>query len=110
MADGSGLSRPTETTKPFELTPKQLEARSLIGGAQTHTLLYGGSRSGKTFLICYVNGIRAIRAPGSRHAITRLHNIDVRQAVMMDTFPKVMRLAWPDVGVKLEVVEARSRR
>lgn len=72
-----------------------------MGGPQTHSLLYGGSRSGKTLLICYANGMRAIKAPGSRHAITRLHNIDVRQAVMMDTFPKVMRLAWPDVPVKL---------
>lgn len=72
-----------------------------MGGPQTHTLLYGGSRSGKTFLICYANGMRAIKAPDSRHVITRLHNIDVRQSVMMDTFPKVMRLAWPDVGVTL---------
>jgi len=89
------------TTKPFELTPKQADGYRLMGGPQTHTLLYGGSRSGKTFLICYANGMRAIKAPGSRHAITRLHNIDVRQSVMMDTFPKVMRLAWPDVGVTL---------
>lgn len=72
-----------------------------MGGPQTHTLLYGGSRSGKTFLICYANGMRAVKTPDSRHVITRLHNIDVRQSVMMDTFPKVMRLAWPDVGVTL---------
>lgn len=105
MADGSRLSPSTETTKPFELTAKQREARTLVGGPQTHTLFYGGSRSGKTFLICYVNGVRAIRAPDSRHVITRLHNIDVRQSVMMDTFPKVMRLAWPDVGVKINKVD-----
>lgn len=105
MADGSRLSASTATTKPFELTTKQLEGYRLMGGPQAHTLLYGGSRSGKTFLICYANGMRAIKAPGSRHAITRLHNIDVRQAVMMDTFPKVMRLAWPDVAVKVNKVD-----
>ena len=105
MADGSRLSLSAATTKPFELTPKQREGYRLMGGAQSHTLLYGGSRSGKTFLICYANGMRAIKAPGSRHAITRLHNIDVRQAVMMDTFPKVMRLAWPDVPVKINKVD-----
>lgn len=105
MADGSRLSLSPPTTKPFELTPKQQEGYRLIGGPQTHTLLYGGSRSGKTFLICYVNGMRAIKAPGSRHAITRLHNIDVRQAVMMDTFPKVMRMKWPDVAVKVNKVD-----
>lgn len=95
------MSVSTATTKPFDLTPKQREGYRLIGGPQTHTLLYGGSRSGKTFLICYAIGMRAIKGPGSRHAITRLHNIDVRQSVMMDTFPKVMRLKWPDVPVKL---------
>lgn len=92
-------------TTPFSLTPKQDEGYKLIGGPQTHTLLYGGSRSGKTFLICYANGMRAIKAPGSRHAITRLHNVDVRQAVMMDTFPKVMRMAWPAVEVRINKVD-----
>jgi hypothetical protein len=40
-------------------------------------------------------------APNSRHLIARLHNIDARQAVMMDTFPAVMRLCFP--GVRYEV-------
>jgi len=87
-------------TKPFSLAPKQVEGYRLMGGEQSHTLLYGGSRSGKTFLICYAIAMRAMKAPGSRHVITRLHNIDVRQSVMMDTFPKVMSLAWPDVTIK----------
>lgn len=84
-------------TSTFELTPKQLEGRKLLGAGQAHSLLYGGSRSGKTFLMCYAIAVRAIRAAESRHAMTRLHNIDVRQAVMQDTFPKMMRLAFPDV-------------
>lgn len=88
-------------TKPFELTPKQVEGYQLAGGPQTHTLIYGGSRSGKTFLICHINAKRAIKSPNSRHVITRLHNIDVRQSVMMDTFPKVMRLAHPEVDFKV---------
>jgi hypothetical protein len=36
-------------------------------------------------------------APESRHLISRHHNIDVRQSVMMDTWPKMMRLAFPGV-------------
>ncbi len=81
----------------FSLTPKQKEGRALLAGPQRHTLLYGGSRSGKTFLIEYARSVRGIRAPGSRHLMCRHHNIDVRQSVMMDTFPKMMRLAFPDV-------------
>lgn len=99
MPDGS-LSASTGTTKRFELTPKQQEVRSLLAGDQTHTLIYGGSRSGKTFLIAYAVAARAIKAPGSRHVIARFHNIDVRQSVMQDTFPKVMRLAFPQVRWK----------
>jgi phage terminase large subunit-like protein len=38
---------------------------------------------------------RAIMAPNSRHLIARLHNIDVRQSVMLDTWPKMMGLAFP---------------
>ena len=62
-----------------------------------HVLGYGGSRSGKTFGFVYCVATRAIMAPESRHLIARLHNIDVRQAVMMDTWPAVMRLAYPHV-------------
>lgn len=62
-----------------------------------HILAYGGSRSGKTFGFCYCVAARGIQAPGSRHLIARLHNIDVRQAVMMDTFPAMMRYAFPQV-------------
>jgi hypothetical protein len=36
-------------------------------------------------------------APRSRHGIFRLHNVDIRQAVMMDTFPSVMAACWPEV-------------
>lgn len=108
MADASGSSS-IGTTKRFELTPKQREVRALMGGSQTHTLLFGGSRSGKTFMICYAVCARAIKAPGSRHAITRLHNIDVRQSVMLDTFPKVMRLAFPQVRVEINKQDQFAR-
>ena len=73
----------------------------MLGGDETHCLVYGGSRSGKTFLLTYACSTRAIMAPNSRHLIGRLHNIDVRQSVMMDTFPSVMRLAYPGVPYDL---------
>lgn len=82
----------------FELTPKQRELRDAAASDATHILAYGGSRSGKTFGFCYCIGTRALSAPNSRHLIARLHNIDVRQAVLMDTWPAMMRLAYPGIG------------
>lgn len=86
-----------ERMPTFELTPKQIEVRNQLAGPERHNLIYGGSRSGKTFLICYAVATRGLSAPNSRHLIARLHNIDVRQAVLMDTWPTVMRAAYPQV-------------
>lgn len=101
----SSVAKTTTSEPRFDLTDKQKEVRSLLGGPQMHTLLYGGSRSGKTFVLNYAVAVRAIRAPMSRHVVSRLHNIDVRQSVMGDTFPKMMRLAFPRVGWKLNKVD-----
>lgn len=81
----------------FSLTAKQEEQADIMASAAKHSLAYGGSRSGKTF--GYVWGIanRAVKAPGSRHAIFRKHGIAVKQSIGKDTFPKVMNLAYPGV-------------
>ena len=81
----------------FSLHPRQCELRDLAAGPARHILGYGGSRSGKTFAFCYFIAVRALSAPESRHLISRLHNVDVKQSVMMDTWPKMMRLAFPGV-------------
>lgn len=88
------------TTPSFKLTPKQAEANKLLGGPQTHTLLVGGSRSGKTFLGVRAMATRAIRSPNSRHAIFRLRFNALRASVWLDTLPKVMRLCYPGVPYK----------
>jgi phage terminase large subunit-like protein len=80
-----------------QLTPKQHEAEALIGGQQTHTLLVGGSRSGKTLLCCLVILARAIAAPGSRHAILRYRFNAVKQSIGMDTLPKALKLRYPEL-------------
>lgn len=87
-----------EPTLTFERTTKQVVQAELVWGASRHILAYGGSRSAKTFGFCELIAERALIAPGSRHLIARLQNIDVRQSVMLDTWPKMMRLAFPDVA------------
>lgn len=81
------------------LTPRQREARLLLGGAQRHTLLVGGSRSGKTSILVYAVHMRAMRTPGSRHVILRRHGNAARNSIWLDTLPKINKLAFR--GVKL---------
>lgn len=88
---------PLDASTAFSLTTKQEEQRRAAASAATHILGFGGSRSGKTFGFCRCVAARSIIAPGSRHLIARLHNIDVRQSVMMDTWPTMMKLCFPKV-------------
>lgn len=61
-------------------------------------MLFGGSRSGKTFLLCRAIAIRAIKAAGSRHAILRFRFNAVKQSVVFDTWPKMMQLCFPQLA------------
>lgn len=90
-----------ETRPTFELTEKQREQVKKAASSARHILGYGGSRSGKTFGFCYCVANRALMAPESRHLIARLHNIDVRQAVLLDTWPNMMRKAFPLVDYEV---------
>jgi predicted phage terminase large subunit-like protein len=53
--------------------------------------------SGKTFLLVRNVVFRALKAPNSRHAIFRFRYNHLRASVVLDTFPKVMRLCFPGV-------------
>lgn len=89
------LAQPEPTFKP---TDKQREAARLLNNGVPNTLLYGGSRSGKTFVEVRGLVMRALRAPGARQAIWRQHYNHAKAAVGMDTFPKVMRKCWPGLA------------
>lgn len=95
------------TTQPFNKTPKQQEADALLKARPN--LLYfmeeGGSRSGKTFDQVARIVVRALAAPGSRHAIWRQRFNAVRQSIMADTFPNVMRKRWPHVPWRVNKVD-----
>ena len=74
----------------FQMTPRQLEVWNAFGFDKAHTLLYGGSRSGKTFLIMYAIVCRAL-AHSSRHAALRFRFGHIKASVVHDTLPAVMR-------------------
>ena len=82
---------------PFEYTAAQKAAFSLIAGESKYIMLFGGSRSGKTFALCCALAVRALKAPGSRHAVIRRHFNGVKTSIGMDTLPKVMKLRFPQV-------------
>ena len=75
-----------------------------MGGPQRHMLLVGGSRSGKTALLCRLILVRALRARNSRHAILRFRANAARSSIWLDTFPKVARATFPG----LELVDHRQ--
>ena len=77
-------------------TPKQLQALELLSTKDiNHIMLYGGARSGKTFvLICAIIS-RALKNPGSRHLIARLRFAHAKLSIWLDTLPKVLQMLVP---------------
>ena len=87
---------------PFKLTKKQEEAVNLFGGMATYILLFGGSRSTKTFTILRTIVWRALAVAGSRHAVLRFRFNHVKASVIHDTFPKLMKLCFPKCPFHLD--------
>lgn len=95
-------SSSTEPTPTFRLTDKQEEANAILASRARHILLRGGSRSGKTFLICRALIIRALKAPGSTHAVLRQRFNHLKHSVIFDTVPKVAGLCYPGLRLHLD--------
>jgi len=89
----------------FVKTPKQADQVRLVSGPAQHVMGYGGSRSGKTFGFCRIIALRAIKAPGSRHAIWRYRQNHLMASIWADTWPKMMRLCFPNVPYETNKVE-----
>lgn len=85
----------------MKLTARQEQAQHILAGEATYIMLFGGSRSGKTFLLVRNICMRALKAPKSRHAILRFRFNAVKASIVHDTFPKVMDLAFPGVKYTL---------
>jgi phage terminase large subunit-like protein len=85
----------------FTLTAKQQAAQTVLASDATHVMLFGGSRSGKTFLIVRNLVMRALKAPKSRHAMFRYRFNAIKSSVVQDTFPKVMETAFAGLKYNL---------
>ena len=81
--------------KSFRWTQRQKEALGIAASPATHIMLFGGSRSGKTFLHVRNIVMRALKAPSSRHAILRFRFSHAKASIWHDTLPKVMSLCFP---------------
>lgn len=85
----------------MKFTDKQLEAQKFFAMLAMYIMLFGGSRSGKTFLIVRNIVMRALKAPMSRHLIARFRFNHVKASIIMDTFPKVMALCYPQIKYEI---------
>jgi PBSX family phage terminase large subunit len=81
----------------FRLNDKQRLANDKMGSDATHIMLYGGSRSGKSFIAVRALVARALMVPGSRHLIARFRLSHVKASIVADTLPKVLKLCFPEV-------------
>lgn len=88
----------------FKWNEKQKQVRRMLGGPQTHTLVYGGGRSGKTFMLCHAVIMRAMRAPLSNHFIIRHRFNAVVRSIGGDngTLAKVFRLCYQGLDYKVD--------
>ena len=84
----------------FSYTPVQKRALQLLGGSARHVMLFGGSRSGKTFVICAALAVRALRYPGCRQAVIRRYYGNAASSIGGDTLPKVLALRFPELKVE----------
>jgi hypothetical protein len=86
----------------FKFTARQLEVLPLLTGDATHICAEGGGRSGKSFLIVRMLVMRALKAAESNHVILRFRFNHLKTSIIADTFPKVMKLCFPEVAYTLD--------
>ena len=80
--------------------PKHLEVERGLKMGRRHNLVVGGSRSGKTFLICKRIIERALTAPRSDHLIDRFRANAARRSIWLGTMPMVRRVCFPNLRME----------
>lgn len=89
----------------FVKTTIQKLAIKLFTSGKTKFLLYGGSRSGKSFIIVFAQIVIACIFPESRHLICRFRFNHVKNSIWLDTLRKVLKLCFPELIVKWNNVD-----
>ena len=98
------LIAPKVVETNFKWTQKQLEALKLLSNPNLNEIyLYGGARAAKTFLLVAVVLFRALKAPGSRHAIIRSVFKDVKNTIGFETLEDVKKLIFTPNGILAEL-------
>lgn len=88
----------------IKLTERQSAALDLLV-SEPNILLYGGARSGKTFLVIYFMVYCALTFPGSRMLVARKYATDIRASVWNDTLQKVLRMLGLEMGREYKLNE-----
>lgn len=83
----------------FIKTTIQQRAIDLFISGATKFLLYGGSRSGKSFIIVFAQLVIACKYPDSRHLICRFRFNHVKNSIWLDTLKKVIKVCFPQLHV-----------
>lgn len=82
----------------FQKTAIQRQAIDLLTSPANNIMLYGGSRSGKTFILVYAILVRACKTE-SRHISFRLRFNHAKTSIWLETLPKVLTLCFPELKV-----------
>lgn len=95
------IGMPLAPSKKFIKNLRQRLAIRLFGreGAR-YFLLYGGSRSGKSFIIIYAMVVIACKYPGARQLIVRYRFNHAKNTIWLDTLKKVLKVCFPHLVVK----------
>lgn len=96
----------------MSFTPNEKQRQAIAGilaGVATWLMFFGGGRSGKTFLILRTIVLRALKAPGSRHLVVRYRFKHLKASIILDTFPRVMRICFPEVHYDLSKTDWYAR-
>jgi PBSX family phage terminase large subunit len=81
----------------FKFTEKQKTALNIVSSPAEYIMLYGGRRSGKSFANIYAICVRALKAPGSWHAIFRKQRVHLEKNLIRQTFWTVLSLRFPEL-------------
>ena len=79
----------------IDIESYQGEAWDALCGPAPNVLLYGGSRSGKTWLWVLWLVLRALAAPRATHAVLRHRFNHIKASIIEDTLPAVCERYWP---------------